>query len=64
MTATYCLPKFVTMTALQGRVKDLGICPYCHTKTLIEKFNDGDWVSHQCSKCLRAFMDSARKLLG
>lgn len=64
MSEAYELPKLLTMSPLQGRVKDLGICPYCHKKTLSEKYNDGDWKSDQCSGCLRIFMDSARKLSG
>lgn len=58
------LIKLESITPLQEQVKDLGMCPKCHSKTLAEKFNNGEWRADQCSTCLTVYMGQARKLTG
>lgn len=52
--------KLVQMNGLQARVKDLGVCPFCHTKTLKERYDNG-WVrAEQCSTCLSVYTSETR----
>lgn len=43
--------KPATMTALQSHVTSLGICPFCHKKTLGTKFVEAPYQWMQCAAC-------------
>ena len=43
------------LSTLQERVRDMGMCPYCHSKTLHEKYNSGQFRFDQCSQCRAVF---------
>jgi ribosomal protein L37AE/L43A len=50
------LMKLVTMTTLQTRVSELGVCPYCHSRTLDRRRTDESLAWDQCRACLRVFV--------
>lgn len=50
------LLKLAVMSTLQARVSMLGVCPYCHTKTLVRKHEQADMAFNQCEKCLRVYV--------
>lgn len=56
---------FRVMTPLQSQVAELGVCPKCHSKTLVEKHNDGEFIKwDQCSMCLNVYAAPPRRLVG
>lgn len=56
---------FKIMTPLQAQVAELGVCPKCHTKTLVEKHNDGEHIKwDQCRACLNIYAGPPRRLIG
>lgn len=48
--------KFAIMSPLAMRVKQLGVCPNCHKKTLEGKYNDGFYLADQCSRCGHVYL--------
>lgn len=56
--------KFATMNPLQARCTELGVCPKCHTKTLVSKYIGGELEFFQCSTCLVVYTLPERKLTG
>jgi len=49
-----------TFTPLQQTVAELGVCPFCHTKTLTHKHTGGGCEWHQCGKCLKVLALEAK----
>ena len=51
--------KTAIMSPLQERVSLLGVCPYCHKKTLARKHEQADMAFDQCADCLRIYVVNA-----
>jgi hypothetical protein len=50
--ARFHLPiKIETATPLQLQVAEFGICPECHTKSLVLRFAGGGYRWNQCGRC-------------
>lgn len=55
--------EFATMTPLQEQVVEHGVCPKCHTKTLVCKSMDTEAAWDQCTTCNTVYCVPARRLI-